>query len=240
MGAVRAVPAVDVKGGRCVQLVGGRPEEERISLPDPESVARRWWSLGFRDLHVVDLDAALGHGHNRAVVARILASTEAQAQVGGGVRDQDAVAELLGRGAARVVVGTRAVTDPGWLDEVARAHPGRIMVAADVRDGKVLVRGWTEDTGTPVEALLDHLANLPVAGVLCTDVSREGRLEGIDRAGVRRLLRASSRPVWISGGISTLEELAFLADAGAEGAVLGMALYEGVLEAETVAREYGR
>lgn len=236
---MRAVPAVDVRRGRCVQLVGGRPEEERVSLPDPAAVARRWWSAGFRSLHVVDLDAALGSGDNRDVVRRILDATGADVQVGGGVRDEAAVEGLLAGGADRVVVGTRAVADPKWLAAVSRSRPERIVVAADVRAGEVLLRGWTEGAGVAVEELLARLGPLPLAGVLCTDVSREGRLEGIERGSVRRVLDAATHPVWISGGITTLDELAFLAEAGAEGAVLGMALYRGVLDAETVAREYG-
>ena len=136
-------------------------------------------------------------------------------------------------------MGTRAVADPGWLESVARSRPDRIVVAADVRAGEVLLRGWTEGAGVAVEELLARLAGLPLAGVLCTDVGREGRMGGIERDSVRRVLDAATHPVWISGGITTLDELDFLADAGARGAVLGMALYQGVLDAETVAREYG-
>lgn len=235
-----ALPAVDIREGRCVQLVGGRPEEERVSLPDPVAVARRWWDAGFGELHVVDLDAALDRGSNRELVAAVIAATGARMQVGGGVRTAEAVKDLLAAGARRVVVGTRAATDRAWLETVARDHPGRLVVAADVREGEVLVRGWTETTGRPVEGFLRGLAEIPVAGVLCTDVAREGRVEGIDRPGVRSVLEASPHPVWISGGIRSLDDLRFLEEAGAAGAVLGMALYTDVLDGDAVAREYGR
>ena len=139
-----AVPAVDLRGGRCVQLVGGRPTDERVSLPDPAAVARRWSNMGFNSLHVVDLDAALDAGDNAGVVAEVLAASPADAQVGGGVRTQDRAETLLALGASRVVVGTRAVDDRAWLEELARACPGRVVVAADVRDGTVLRKGWTE------------------------------------------------------------------------------------------------
>lgn len=234
-----ATPAVDLKEGRCVQLVGGRPEEERVSLPDPEAVARRWWDAGFRSLHLVDLDAALDRGDNRDVVRRILSASDAETQVGGGVRTAESVRELLEAGADRIVVGTRAVRDPEWLEEVSRSHPRRIVVAADVREGEVLVRGWTEGSGLRVERLLERLEPLPLAGLLCTDVGREGRMEGIDRKGVRRIVSRTGHPVWISGGIRSAGELEFLSETGAAGAVLGMALYTGVLDAASVAKEYG-
>lgn len=233
------LPAVDLKGGRCVQLVGGRPEDERVALPDPAAVARGWWEGGFRSLHVVDLDAALGSGDNRETVAAVLGATPATAQVGGGVRSDGAVEALLEAGAARVVVGTRAVDDPDWLRALALRHPDRVVVAADVRHGVVLRRGWTEESPLRIEGFLESLADLPLGAVLCTDVAREGRMEGIDLAGVRTVLAASAHPVQVSGGITTMDDLAALADAGAAGAVLGMALYTDTLDAEAVAAAYG-
>lgn len=234
-----AVPAVDLKDGRCVQLVGGRPDDERLSLPDPEGVARRWSGTGFRHLHLVDLDAALGRGDNRDLLRRILDGADASVQVGGGVRSRSDVDALLDAGADRVVVGTRAVRDPDWLERTAEERPERLVVAADVRDGEVLVKGWTEGSGLAVEALLERLAPLPLAGVLCTDVGREGRLEGVERSSVREVVGATDHPVWVSGGIRSLDELAFLDEIGAAGAVLGTALYTGALDAESVAKEYG-
>lgn len=234
-----ATPAVDLRQGRCVQLVGGRPEEERVSLPDPVEVAERWWKAGFRALHVVDLDAALGEGSNRETVGELIGATAATVQVGGGVRRTEDVREVLALGADRVAVGTRAVEDPAWLRDVARAYPGRVMVAADVRDGRILSRGWRHASRTQVEDFLPSLEGLPLAGILCTDVGREGQVEGIDRESVRRVLVASRHPVWISGGIRSMEDLDYLAGEGAGGAVLGMALYTGVLDAEEVAEAYG-
>jgi phosphoribosylformimino-5-aminoimidazole carboxamide ribotide isomerase len=234
-----ATPAVDLRGGRCVQLVGGRPEEERVSLPDPVAVAAEWLRKGFQSLHVVDLDAALGHGDNRDVVRALARDTDVDLQVGGGVRDDQAVRDLLDTGARRVVVGTRAVDDPDWLRAAAARHPGRIVVAADVRDGWVLRKGWTEGTGIRLPDFLDRLATVPLGGILCTDVGREGRMEGIDRTGVAAALAASPHPMWVSGGVTTLDELEFLDEHDAAGVVLGMALYTGTLDADEVARRYG-
>lgn len=234
-----AVPAVDLRDGRCVQLVGGRPEEERISLPDPAAVARRWYRLGFSRLHVVDLDAALESGSNRDVVEEVCRTTPARVQVGGGLRSGASVEATLDGGADRAVVGTRAVGDRPWLEATARRWPGLIVVAADIREGRVLRRGWTEDAGLEVEAFVAGLADLPLAGVLCTDVGREGRMEGVDLAAMAAVVAASPHPVWISGGVTTLGDLRDLEAAGAAGAVLGMALYTGALDAAAVAEEFG-
>jgi phosphoribosylformimino-5-aminoimidazole carboxamide ribotide isomerase len=236
---VIAAPAVDLRGGRCVQLVGGRPEDERISLPDPLAVARDWWEKGFRTLHVVDLDAALGHGDNLALVEALCSATPATVQVGGGVRDDEAAARVLTAGANRVIVGTRAVDDPGWLADLAERFPDRIMVAADIRDGIVLRRGWTEASTLNVLDFVAGLTSLPLAGVLCTDVGREGKVQGIDLEGAVAVIRASPHPVWISGGVSSMQDLTNLNEAGAAGAVLGMALYTGALDVAAVAQEYG-
>lgn len=234
-----AAPAVDLRGGRCVQLVGGRPEDERVSLPDPVAVAERWWSLGFGTLHLVDLDAALGHGDNLPVLERLLGATPAETQVGGGVRDHARIEALLAAGADRVIVGTKAIDDPDWLAAAADRHPGRLMIALDTREGRILRKGWTEDTGLEVERFLSAVADLPLAGVLSTDVGREGRMEGIDRDAVGRVVRACPHRAWISGGVTTAEELAYLTDVGAGGAVLGMAIYTDTLDAGAVARRWG-
>lgn len=234
-----AAPAVDLKGGRCVQLVGGRPEDEAVSLPDPVAVATDWRSKGFETLHIVDLDAALGSGDNSAMIERVAAAADAETQVGGGIRDDARVEAVLGLGVARAIVGTRAVEDPEWLAETAERHPGRISVAADIRDGIVLRKGWTEGSELQVLDFLARLDELPLGGILCTDVGREGRLQGIDRDGVAAVVGGSRHPVWISGGLTTIDELDFLADLGAHGAVLGMALYTNTMDAEEVGRRYG-
>ncbi|GEM_PF-57115 len=237
-----AIPAVDLKGGRCVQLVGGRPGDERVSLPDPMAVARSWREKGFRILHVVDLDAALDRGDHLELIRQMAAELRGdpgELQVGGGIRTEERAEALLEAGANRIIIGTRAVDDPDWLATLVRRWPERVVVAADIRDGMVLRKGWTEAAELQVLDFLDRLAPLPLAGILCTDVGREGQVKGIDRPGVRRVLRGSAHPVWISGGVSTMEELHFLRSEGAAGAVLGMALYTGALDVAQVAAEFG-
>jgi phosphoribosylformimino-5-aminoimidazole carboxamide ribotide isomerase len=235
-----AAPAVDLRGGRCVQLVGGRPEAERVSLPDPIAVAERWYESGFATLHLVDLDAALGAGDNMSVLERLLAATPAVTQVGGGIRDDARAERLLSAGADRIIVGTRALDDADWLERLCDRFPRRVMLALDTRDGVVLRRGWREATELGLIEYMERIGTLPLAGILTTDVGREGRLEGIDRLATAAAIRGTDHPVWISGGVTTTDELKYLESAGAAGAVLGMALYTDTLDTLEVARLWGR
>lgn len=234
-----AIPAVDLRGGRCVQLVGGRPEDERVSLPDPVAVARRWWEMGFSALHIVDLDAALGSGDNAPTVAALASATPALTQAGGGVRDDEGADAILAAGADRVIVGTRALDDPEWLQALAARHPGRVVVAADTRDAYVVRKGWTEQSGLTIGDFLERLEGVPVAAVLTTDVGVEGRMQGVNRKALARTLRWTKHPIIASGGVTTEDDLAWLEEHGAAGAVLGMALYTGTLDAERVAARWG-
>jgi phosphoribosylformimino-5-aminoimidazole carboxamide ribotide isomerase len=234
-----AVPAVDIHGGRCVQLVGGRLAEEKVSLPMPSNVALKWWDAGFKQLHDVDLDAAMGKGDNNDLVGEVVVASPAETQVGGGVRDDDRAEFLFAAGANRVIVGTRAVEDPAWLARLVKRLPGKIIVAADVREGVVLTKGWTEESRLKVAAFLAGLSDLDLAGVLCTDVDREGRMQGIDLAEMKAVIAASKHPVQVSGGITSMDDLQALDDAGAASCVLGMALYTGKLDAAEVAAKYG-
>ena len=233
-----AVPALDLRGGRVVQLVGGRPEAERVSLPDPVGVARGWVADGFAMLHVVDLDAALGSGDNRALVAAVLRAVNVPVQVGGGVRSDEDAAALLDHGAARVIVGTRAIEDRAWLDALARRHPGRVVVAADARDRAIVTRGWTDATALAVVDFVTSLDDLPLAAILVTDVTREGGMGGADVGLFETLAGAAAHPLIASGGIAGSADLAALAGIGIHAAVLGMALYTGALDAPTTARSY--
>lgn len=237
---MKVFAAVDVRDGAAVQLVGGRPGAERIRLPDPAAVARQWLDAGFHALHVVDLDAALGVGHNGAAVDAIAAAVGGRAmlQVGGGIRDEEAVDRTLALGVDRVVVGTRGVEDRAWIEDMAAARPGRIVLAADVKGRVVLSRGWTEATGLDSETFLQTLDRVPLAAVLITDVDREGREAGVDAGLFRRLMAATHHPVIAAGGIASTTDLHHLRDAGVAGAVLGMALYTGRIDpAEALALE---
>jgi phosphoribosylformimino-5-aminoimidazole carboxamide ribotide isomerase len=235
---VIAYAAIDLRGGRVVQLVGGRVEDERVSLPDPVAVAQQWEDAGFRALHVVDLDAALGTGDNRKHIEAIIRAAAVPVQVGGGARDDGAVAALLDAGAQRVIVGTRAVEDAEWRASVAARHPGRIIVAADVRDDRIVTRGWQSATSLTGAAFVASLSVEPLAGVLVTDVSREGQMLGVDAPLFQQLARATPHPLIAAGGIRDVRDLHALAAAGVQGAVLGMALYRGALDVTLVTTEF--
>jgi phosphoribosylformimino-5-aminoimidazole carboxamide ribotide isomerase len=230
--------AVDLRGGRVVQLVGGRPEEERLSHPDPVAVAAGWAAQGFRGLHVVDLDAALGTGNNRATIAAILEAVDVPVQVGGGVRDTPTADWLIERGAARVVVGTRALQDRPWLEHLATRLGGRVVVAADMRQGQLTTHGWTRQVELECTTFLPRLDALDLAAVLVTDVSREGRMTGADIQRFAALTRCTRHPLLAAGGIAGAEDLRALAQVGVAGVVVGMALYTGALAPGAGQREF--
>ncbi|MFL5581772.1 MAG: HisA/HisF-related TIM barrel protein [Gemmatimonadaceae bacterium] len=236
-----AIPAVDLRGGACVQLVGGSYDQEKVRLDEPVEVARAWSRQGFQHLHVVDLDAATGRGSNAQIVREILAAHDLgmSVQVGGGVRSEEAVDRLLDDGAARVVVGTRAIEEPDWLAEVANAHPGVLVVAADVRERRVVTRGWARTLPRDVLDVIEELNDLPLAGALVTAVHREGQLQGTDLFLMEDVAEAAHFPVYASGGVTTMHDLRSLADRGVAGAVIGMALYTGALDPRAVAEEFG-
>ena len=232
------IPAVDLRDGACVQLVGGSYAQERLRFDDPLAVARSWARSGFRRLHVVDLDAAIGRGSNSEVVRELLAEGEVEVQVGGGVRDHETVERLFADGATLVVVGTRAVEDPSWLEEMAEGFPGRLIVAADVRDRRVVTHGWQRTLARNVVDFVEELNDVPLAGLLVTAVHREGQLAGTDLPLMEDVAEASAHPVTASGGIASLHDLRSLADRGVAGAIVGMALYTGALEPRAVAEEF--
>jgi len=235
---MRVIPALDLRDGACVQLVGGAYDAERVRLEDPAAAAAAWSARGFRALHLVDLDAATGRGSNRALVGRLLAAHAVEAQVGGGIREIEDVEAVLASGATRVVIGTRAIEDPEWLARAAGRFPGRLMVAADVRGGEVVTRGWSRGTGLDPFAVLDTLDPLPLAAVLVTVVDREGRVAGTDLDLLAALAARARAPLHAAGGIASLDDLRRLRDRGISAAILGMALYTGALDAAAVIEEF--
>jgi phosphoribosylformimino-5-aminoimidazole carboxamide ribotide isomerase len=232
------IPAVDLREGACVQLVGGAYEEERVRLDDPVAVAREWARLGFRELHVVDLDAATGRGSNAAVVEEILRDGALTVQVGGGVRSEERVEELFDLGAARVVIGTRALEEPDWIADLAVRFPGSLVVAADVRGRQVVTRGWSQTLPGDIVDTVETLSELPLAALMVTAVHLEGQMQGPDYFLIEDVVEASRLPVFASGGIAGVHDLRELADRGAAAAIVGMALYTGALDPRLVAEEF--
>lgn len=235
-----AIPAVDLRAGACVQLVGGSYEHQRVRLDEPVAVAHRWSEVGFQRVHVVDLDAATGRGDNGTIVERIVSDTPAELQVGGGVRTTERLEQILRWGARYAVVGTRGIEDRCWLEEIASRNPGRIIVAADVRERSVVTRGWDRTLPITITTLVSTLSTVPLAGILITAVHVEGTMTGPDLPLVDAVVRCSDHPIVASGGIGSMDHLRELDARGVSGVVIGMALYTGTLDPRTVAEEYGR
>lgn len=233
-----AIPAVDVRDGACVQLVGGSYTEERVRLPDPHAVARGWSQLGFSRLHLVDLDAATGAGSNFPVLEEIIRDASAAVQVGGGVRTTDAIEQLFRVGAEHVVVGTRALEDPDWLADISAMYPGLIIVATDVRGRKVVTRGWVRTLPVDVLDVVESLNAHPLGGILVTAVHLEGQMRGADLSLMEDVAETSHFPVIASGGVASMHDLRALEHRGVAGVVIGMALYTGALDPRVVAQEY--
>lgn len=233
-----AIPAIDLRDRHCVQLVGGDYQDESVRLDDPVAVARRWAAAGFSRLHVIDLDAATGRGDNRDLVREILRHVTLPIQVGGGVRDDEALASLLEDGADQVIVGTRGIEDPHWLIEQAAHAPGRIILAADVRDRLVVAQGWTARTRLALADVIAELAEAPLAGLLVTAVHKEGKMEGTDLPLIEDAVQSSPWPVIASGGVGSMQDLRNLEERGVSAVVLGMSLYTETLDARVVAEEF--
>ena len=235
---MQVIPAIDLRDGACVQLVGGSYSAERIRLADPVGVAAAWADAGFKRLHVVDLDAATGRGTNRETVKQILAANAVSLQCGGGVRELESIEELLAAGASEVVLGTKAVEDRDWLEKAAGVYPNRLIVAADARGRNVATRGWTDTVSVDVATFVKELNQFPLAAIIVTAIDFEGRMRGADVALMRELAALSRLPLQASGGVGTLRDLRDLAGAGVSATNVGMALYPGALETSSLIEEF--
>ncbi len=230
------IPAIDIRGGRCVRLVQGDYDRETIFSDDPAGIARRWADAGAERLHVVDLDGAReGRPLNVASVERILAAVDVPIQIGGGLRDLKGIQRYLEAGVERAVLGTAAVKDRELLARALAGFPGRITVGVDARDGIVVTEGWRDTSGIRASDLVRQLATLGVPRVIYTDTLRDGTLTEPNFAALEALLsdlRLSGLDLQItySGGVSTLDHLRRLAATGAEGAIVGRALYSGDID----------
>jgi phosphoribosylformimino-5-aminoimidazole carboxamide ribotide isomerase len=233
---VTVFPAIDLRGGRCVRLTQGAFDQETVYGDDPVAMARRWEAAGARWLHVVDLDGArAGAPVQAAIVAAICAAVRIPVQVGGGLRNEAAVAAALDGGAARVVVGTAAVADPALCAALCRTHPGRVVVGLDARDGVVRVAGWTEGGGVTATELAELVGARGAAAIVYTDIARDGMQVGPDLEGTRAVARAAGVPVIASGGVGTVDHVravAALAAEGVAGVIVGRALYTGAVRLE--------
>ncbi len=240
------IPAIDLKEGKCVRLRQGRMEDDTVFSDDPVAVAGRWVAAGARRIHLVDLDGAFaGKPKNADVVHRIAeAYPDLPIQIGGGIRDEDTIEAYLNAGVQYVIIGTKAVSTPHFVHDVAIEFPGHIIVGLDAKDGKVAVDGWSKLSNHDVIDLAQKFEAQGVEAIVYTDISRDGMMQGVNVEATARLARAITIPVIASGGITNMDDihaLGVVAHEGIMGAITGRAIYEGTLDfaqAEKIAESY--
>lgn len=227
------IPAVDIKNGKCVQLVQGKPGTEQIVLDNPAKIALEWEEKGASILHVIDLGGALEEGGNLPVVEEILKEVSVPVQMGGGIRTPEDAIKLLEMGVDHIILGTLAIESPETVKTLSNEYGReRILVALDSKDSQVVVRGWTKKTGkTPLE-MGKIMQDQGAGGILFTNVDYEGLLGGFEIEPLRELMDSVFIPVVYSGGVSTLKDIELLSKADAYGVVIGSALYKGTINFE--------
>lgn len=237
-------PAIDIRGGRCVRLTEGRFDAETVFADDPAEMALKWADCGAQWLHLVDLDGALaGEGKNLPVIERILQSVKLPVQLGGGIRNMQAIDKLLTMGVQRVILGSAAVKNPELVAEACRQYPGHIAVGIDAKNGDVAIEGWGQGSGVAAVELAKKMASYGVDKIIFTDISRDGMLSGVNAEATAALARACGVEIIASGGVASLEDIrrvkAVETD-GVTGCIIGKAIYTGAVdlrEALTLAKE---
>ena len=224
------IPAVDIMDHRVVQLVGGVPGTERITMPDPVEAAGEWISKGAKALHIIDLDGAFGKENNIPVIKEIIEIFDVPVEVGGGIKNENIIRELIDAGADKVIVGTKAITDNEWLTAMCSKFPKKLLLAMDTKGDHIAVKGWQERSSISVKEMFLRIKDLPLAGILNTNIDVEGKGMGIDEKRAKTFIYESPHPVIASGGVSTKKDADVLAAAGAVAAVVGVAVYTGLME----------
>jgi phosphoribosylformimino-5-aminoimidazole carboxamide ribotide isomerase len=225
------IPAIDIRGGRCVRLHQGDYSKETVFSEDPVAVALEWQRQGARWLHLVDLDgAAKGGPVNMPTIEAIVSKVNLFVQVGGGIRDETTVSRLLDLRVRRVILGTAAVESPEMVAELCRKFGEAVVVGIDARDGYVATRGWLQDTGITALELAKRMAGLGVKRLIYTDIKRDGTLTSPDFRAIERMVKGVDLPIIAAGGISRLGHLVELKKLGVEGAIIGKALYTGDID----------
>jgi phosphoribosylformimino-5-aminoimidazole carboxamide ribotide isomerase len=228
------IPAVDIRGGRCVRLREGRADDETIFSDHPEEMARKWLEMGAKRLHIIDLDGAFEKGpRNSDLIREMVRAVPVPIQLGGGIRDLRIIEDYLNLGLAQVIIGTMALKDPDMLKKACTLFPGKIMVSLDARNNRIALEGWTEMTERDPVEVVEAYADWGVKAVIFTDISRDGTQQGPSLESTRRLAQATSLPVVAAGGIATLkdvQDLAPLEKDGLVGMITGRAIYSGTLD----------
>ena len=231
-------PAIDLYEKKAVRLYKGDYAQMTVYSDNPVSVARDFAAAGAKHIHLVDLEGARnGSNANLPVIAEIAASVDLFVEVGGGIRDMEAVERYLSAGADRVILGTAAVTNPEFLEKAVETYGEKIAVGVDLKDGNVAIRGWTERTELSAREFFARLEKLGVKTVICTDISRDGAMKGTNRDLYRELSREFSVNLIASGGVSSLEDITALRDMGISGAIIGKAYYIGAIDLAQAVKE---
>lgn len=233
---MRIIPAVDILDHRVVQLVGGVPGTEQVTLPDPLTAAADWEAKGAKRLHIIDLDSALGRGHNAQAMRTIIERAKVPVQVGGGIRSTEVAEYFLDCGADRVIAGTKGLKDPAWLRTMSMKYPGRMVLALDMKCGRIQTHGWKEDSPLDLKEVFASIAELPLAGVLFTNVDVEGQGKGIDGRAVQDFVTRCPHLTIVSGGVTDERDVEALERMGVEEAVVGLSLYTGKLNHNAIWR----
>ena len=227
------IPAIDLRDGKVVRLVHGDPSAATVYGDDAVAVAVAFHEAGAKMIHVVDLDAALGDGENKDIIARICGSVPVPVETGGGLRSMRSIAGVIEAGAARAVIGTSAALDPGLLDEAVGTFGARVIVSLDVKDRIVMTHGWKEVAG-PLEEILARLSASDVPRFMITQINVDGTMRGPDIELYRWACELTDRPIIASGGVADADDLRALATTRVEGAIVGKAIYEGALDLHEV------
>jgi len=223
-------PAIDLRGGKCVRLQQGDYGRETVFADDPGAMARQLVDDGGECLHLVDLDGARdGRPVNLDSIRAIVAAVKVPCELGGGIRDDAAIASLFELGLSRLVIGTKALREPEWFRTAVQRYPGKLALGIDARDGFVATDGWLQTSSTPAIALVKQFENEPVAAIIYTDIARDGMLAGPNLAAMQTMKQATRLPVVASGGVTTVADVAALSSIRMDGAIIGRALYEGKL-----------
>jgi phosphoribosylformimino-5-aminoimidazole carboxamide ribotide isomerase len=236
---LQILPAIDLRGGRCVRLRQGDYSQETVFSDDPASMAVRWASAGAPRLHLVDLDGAkAGKPVNLDAVRQIVAGAGVPCQLGGGIRDENAIHLMLDElGVDRVIVGTQALKAPEWFEQMVQRHPGRMCLGIDARDSMVATEGWLDVSHTSAIDLAKRYAGLDIAALIYTNIANDGMMQGVDEQTIADMIALTELglPVIASGGVTTLDDVRRLAEVHREhpllvGAIIGRALYEGTID----------
>jgi phosphoribosylformimino-5-aminoimidazole carboxamide ribotide isomerase len=222
------IPAIDIRGGRCVRLYQGDYKQETVFYEDPVTAALTWYAQGARWLHIVDLDgAAAGEPRNMEVVGQIMKETALSIELGGGIRQEEVAKELLRQGVSRLVLGTAAIENRELVERLCRQFGQAIAVGLDARDGRIAIRGWQKNTTVEVLQLSREMVDAGAKRLIYTDIKRDGTLTEPNFDMIKRLVAEANVPIIVAGGISQLEHLLRLRNLGVEGAIIGKALYAG-------------